>query len=117
MDFNFTSEEYNKTFHLMENISLDEQSMNVYSALSAEMMIFYVSLFLIVEILGNFLLLSMITYEKYGMDPQKRTVTNMLLSSICISFIIHNVIAMPIALFHRIYHSFLITLCKKIFLF
>ena len=65
MDFNFTSEEYNKTFHLMENVSLDEQSMNVYSALSAEMMIFYVSLFLIVEILGNFLLLSMIFYEKY----------------------------------------------------
>ena len=113
MDFNFTSEEYNKTFHLMENISLDEQSMNVYSALSAEMMIFYVSLFLIVEILGNFLLLSMITYEKYGMDPQKRNVTNQLLSSICISFLIHNIIAMPIVMFHRIYHPFLITQCKK----
>ena len=117
MDFNFTSEEYNKTFHLMENISLDEQSMNVYSALSAEMMIFYVSLFLIVEILGNFLLLSMITYEKYGMDPQKRNVTNQLLSSICVSFLIHNIIAMPIVMFHRIYHPFLITQCKKIFFF
>ena len=122
MDFNFTSEEYNivinKTFHLMDNISLDEHSFNVSSpAPSAEMMTFYVFLFLIVEILGNFLLLSMITYEKYGMDPQKRTVTNQLLTSICISFIIHNVIAMPIALFHCIYHSFLITLCKKIFLF
>ena len=102
----------------MENVSLDEHSINVSSpAPSAEMMTLYVFLFLIVEILGNFLLLSMITYEKYGMDPQKRTVTNMLLSSICISFIIHNVIAMPIALFHRIYHSFLITLCKKIILF
>ena len=117
MDFNFTFEEYNKTFHLMENVSLDEQSMDVYSALSAEMMIFYVSLFLIVEILGNFLLLSMITYEKYGMDPQKRNVTNQLLSSICFSFIILNVIPMTIAMFHRIYHPFLITLCKKIYLF
>ena len=33
MDFNFTFEEYeiitNKTFHLMENVSLDEHSMNV----------------------------------------------------------------------------------------
>ena len=122
MDFNLTSGEYdiviNKTFHLMENVSFDEHSTNESSPpLSAEMMTFYIFLFLIVEILGNFLLLSMITYEKYGMDPQKRTVTNMLLSSICISFIIHNVIAMPIALFHRIYHSFLITLCKQTFLF
>ena len=88
MDFNFTSKEYtNKTFHLVENVSLDEHSMNVNSPVpSAVMMTFYVFLFLIVEILGNFLLLSMITYEKYGMDPQKRTVTNQLLSSICIRF-------------------------------
>ena len=122
MDFNFKSKEYNiisnKTFHLMENVSLDEHSMNVNSpASSAEMMTFYIFLFLIVEILGNFLLLSMITYEKYGMDSQKRTVTNQLLSSICVSFIIHNVIAMPIAMLHRIYRPFLITLCKKIFRF
>ena len=122
MDFNFTSKEYNiitnKTFHLMEYVSLDEHSMNVNSpAPSVVMMTFYVFLFLIVESLGNILLLSMITYEKYGMDSQKRTVTNKLLSSICVSFIIHNIIAMPIALLHRIYHPFLITLCKKIFLF
>jgi hypothetical protein len=122
MDYNFTSEEYNivtnKTFHLMENISLDEHSMNVNSpAPSAVMMMFSFFLFLIVEILGNFLLISMITYEKYGMDSQKRTVTNQLLSSICVSFILHNVIAMPIFMLHRIYHMFLITQCKKIFSF
>ena len=123
MDYNFTSEEYdivtNKTFHLMENVSLDElDNINVsIPAPSAKIIMFYVFLFLIVEILGNFLLLSMITYEKYGMDPQKRNVTNQLLTSICVSFLIHNVIAMPIAMFHRIYHPFLITQCKKIFLF
>ena len=118
MDFNFTSEEGNKTFHITENVSLDDHSMSVNSpAPSAEMMTLYVFLFLIVEILGNFLLLSMITYEKYGMDSQKRTVTNQLLSSICISFLIHNVIAMPIFMLHRIYHMFLITQCKKIFSF
>ena len=122
MDFNFTSEEYNivinKTFHLMDNISLDEHSFNVNSpAPSAEMMTFYVFLFLIVEFLGNVLLLSMITYEKFGMDSQKRTVTNKLLSSICVSFIIHNIIAMPIAMLHRIYRPFLITLCKIFFSF
>ena len=122
MDFNFTFEEYeiitNKTFHLMENVSLDEHSMNVSSPKpSAEMKTLYIFLFLIVEILGNFLLISMIIYEKYGMDSQKRTVTNQLLSSICVSFIVHNVIAMPILMLHRIYHMFLVTLCKKIFLF
>ena len=119
MDFNFTSKEYNivtnKTFHLMENVSLDEHSVNLSSP--AHLMTFYIFLFLIVEILGNFLLLSIITYEKYGMDSQKRTVTNQLLSSICVSFIVHNIIAMPILMLHRIYHPFLITLCKKIFLF
>ena len=122
MDSNFTSKEYdiitNKTFHLMENVSLDECSMNVNSlAPLAEMMTFYVFLFLIVEIPGNFLLLSMITYEKYGMDSKKRTVTNQLLSSICFTFIILKVIPMTIAMFHCIYHPFLITLCKKIYLF
>ena len=120
MEFNFTSEEYdivtNKTFHLMENVSLEEHSMNVSSSEpSAAMMTFYIYIFLIVEIPGNFLLLSIIIFEKYGMDSQKRTVTNQLLSNICISFIIHNVIAMPILMFHRIFHLFLITQCKKIF--
>ena len=121
MDFNFTSEKNNiisnKTFHLMENVSLDEHSINMsIPAPSAEIMMFYVFLFLIVEILGNFLLLSMIVYEKYGMDSQKRTVTNQLLSSICVSLIIQNVIAMPIIMLHRIYHPFLVTLCKKIYI-
>ena len=102
----------------MENVSLDENSMNVNSPEPlAVMMTFYVFLYVIVEILGNFLLLSMITYEKYGMDPQKRNVTNQLLTSICVSFLIHNVIAMPLAMLHRIYRPFLITQCKKVFLF
>ena len=117
MDFNFTSKEYNivtnKTFHLMENVSLDEHSVNLSSP--AHLMTFYIFLFLIVEILGNFLLLSIITYEKYGMDSQKRTVTNQLLSSICVSFMMQNVIAVPIAMFHRIYHPFFITQSKKLF--
>ena len=118
MDNNFTSEEtntdINRTFHIMENVSLDELGSNI-PAPSAEMMTLYIFLFLIVEILGNFLLISMITYEKYGMDSQKRTVTNKLLSSICVSFILQNVIALPIAMFHRIYCPFLITQSKKLF--
>ena len=48
MDYNFTSEEYdivtNKTFHLMENVSLDElDNINVsIPAPSAEIIMFYV---------------------------------------------------------------------------
>ena len=119
MNFIFTSEEFNmtnKTFHIMENFSIDEHSMGVNNPAPSPLMIaLYVALFLIAEIFGNFLLLSMHIYEKYGMDSQKRTVTNELISNICISFLIHNVIAMPIVMFHRIYRSFFITQCKKIF--
>jgi hypothetical protein len=100
----------------MENVSLDEHNMVVNNpTTTAYMMALYVFLFLIVEIPGNLLLFAIISYEKYGMDSQKRTVINQLLSSVCISFIIQNVIVVPITMFHRIYHPFLITQCKKTF--
>ena len=57
---------------------------------------FYTILFLIAETLGTFLLTCMIIYEKYGMDPQKRTVSNQLLSNNCIMWIVHNLLVMPI---------------------
>ena len=93
----------------MENISFDEHSMGVNNHTTpAHMMALYVFLFLIVEIPGNLLLLFVICYEKYGMDPQKRTVTNKLLTSK-----LQNIIVMPILMFHRIYHPVLITRRKK----
>ena len=118
MDFNFTSNEFkfvtNHTFHIMENVSFDEHIMGVNNPTTAvHMMALYVFLFLIVEIPGNLLLLSMIYYEKYGMDSQKRTVTNKLLTSICVIFILQNIIVMPILMFHRIYRPLLITRRKK----
>ena len=118
MDFNFKSNEFkfvtNHTFHIMENVSFDEHSMGSDNPpISAHMMVLYVFLFLIVEIPGNLLLLSMICYEKYGMDSQKRTVTNKLLTSICVISLLQNVIVMPILMFHRIYHPVLITRRKK----
>ena len=120
VEFNITFEELKivkiETFHIRENDSIDEHVFGENNpSPSAEMMALYVLLFLIVEILGNFLLLSMITYEKYGMDSQKRTVTNQLLSSVCVSFLIQNIIAVPILMFERIYPPFLITQCKEIF--
>ena len=118
MDFNFTSNEFkfvtNNTFHIMENISFDEHIMGVNNPITpAHMKALYVFLLLIVEIPGNLLLLSMICYEKHGLDPQQRTVTNKLLTSICVIFLLQNVIVMPILMFHRIYHPVLITRCKK----
>ena len=114
MNSNLTSEVVsNVNFHILENVSFDELSMGVnIPAPSAQLMVLNVFLFLIVETLGNFLLLSMIIYEKYGMDSQKRTLTNRLLSSICVSFLAHNVIAMPLFMFHQMYRHILITKCK-----
>ena len=56
----------------------------------------YVFLLILVESLGNFLLFCMILYEKYGMDPQKRTVTNQLLSRMIFSQILCNIFILPI---------------------
>ena len=61
----------------------------------AGIMAFYAILFLIAETLGTFLLICMIIYEKYGMDPQKRTVSNQLLSNNCVMWIVHNLLVMP----------------------
>ena len=55
----------------------------------------YVSLLILVESLGNFLLFCMILYEKYGMDPQKRTVTNQLLSRMIFVIILYNILILP----------------------
>ena len=51
-----------------------------------------VILFLLIETLGNFLLLCTIVYEKFGMDSHKRTVTNQLFSCYCWILIAANII-------------------------
>ena len=56
----------------------------------------YIFLLVLHETLGNFLLFCLIWYEKYGMDSQKRTVTNQLLSSMCMAQILHNIFIMPL---------------------
>ena len=65
-----------------------------------------VFLFIILETLGNFLLLCMIFYEKYGMDSKKRTVTNMLLSRIIFVLILCNIFFMPLPLIGQIFGVF-----------
>ena len=58
---------------------------------------FLVILMIILVTLGNFLLICMIWYEKYGMDSKKRTVTNMLLSRIIFVQIFGNIFVMPLS--------------------
>ena len=63
----------------------------------------HVVLLVMVETLGNFLLFCMISYEIYGMDPQKRTVTNQLLSKMIIVQILFNIFIMPIYVAFKIF--------------
>jgi hypothetical protein len=54
-----------------------------------------VSITAAVEIIGNGLLVVIIMYEKFGMDPQKRTTVNQLLSKICWMLIMTNLTIFP----------------------
>ena len=103
VDFNESSN-HTKTFQIFENFSIRNNSGQfILIQPNATMIAFYATFILIIETLGNFLLYCMIFYEKYGMDPQKRTVTNMLLSNMIRFQILFNIIFMPIITFHRIF--------------
>ena len=51
---------------------------------------------LTMETLGNYLLLCMVWYEKFGMDSKKRTITNQLLSRMILALIFFNIFFMPL---------------------
>ena len=90
-------------FHGIEKLTLTPvYNLSIYDP-SPEMKAFYAVMFLILETLGNFLLVCMIVYEKYGMDAQKRNVTNQLLTSIWASRILHNTIVIPLQTIERIF--------------
>ena len=55
-----------------------------------------VAIAIIISILGNGLLSLIIIYEKYTMDPQKRTVINQLVSHACQLLLIHNFVGIPL---------------------
>ena len=84
-----------KNFHIDENFHLINDSISKYIPTISEKL-FSAVMFLVFEIIGNFLLFCLITFEKYGMDSQKRTITNQLLTSICCSGILHNILSIPI---------------------
>ena len=59
--------------------------------------------YVILETVGNCALGAVIIFEKYGMDSQKRTVTNQLLSSILVALIVFNVLFISTVLFLKIF--------------
>ena len=85
--------ETNEDFNIVTNFTpFDEKS---FPRPTAGLITFYIVLLVILETLGNFLLYCLIWFEKYGMDSQKRTVTNQLLSSMCVAQIMHNIFITP----------------------
>ena len=67
------------------------------------LVILFVILLTVLETLGNFLLLCIICYEKYGMDSKKRTVTNMLLSRMIFVQILCNIFTTPLPTIGQIF--------------
>ena len=55
-----------------------------------------IAIAIVISILGNGLLSLIIVYEKYTMDPQKRTVINQLVSHACQLLLIHNFVGIPL---------------------
>ena len=82
------------TIHMIESFHANKEE--TYMRPPLQLQIFFGILFFVVETLGNFLLFCLIIYEKYGMDAQKRTATNQLLSGLCCSVIFFNAGILPL---------------------
>ena len=57
---------------------------------------------LCIEIIGNGCLFATFAYERFGMDPQKRTAINQLLSQCCWTIMIFNITSFPVIIFRRL---------------
>ena len=67
------------------------------------LVVFGVFLFLAIESIGNGLLFVIFYYERFGMDPKKRTVNNQLLSAICKGYMFINIFTFPYICIHLIF--------------
>ena len=54
-----------------------------------------------IEVIGNACLFATFFYERFGMDPQKRTIINQLLSQMCWIVITLNVTCLPVFVVRR----------------
>ena len=98
----FETRNHNSSENFVISIDFTTFDTKSFPAPHSGLIAFYIALLIMLEILGNFLLFSLILYEKYGMDAQKRTVTNQLLSSMCFAQILCNIFIMPIFTFTMI---------------
>ena len=57
---------------------------------------------LCIEIIGNGCLFATFAYERFGMDPQKRTIINQLLSQCCWTIMIFNITSFPVIILRRL---------------
>ena len=85
-----------ENFSIVLNVTIQEKYCITYIPDPGLLALYFV-LFVTVETVGNFLLICMILYEKYGMDPQKRTIANQLLTRMLIVQIFFNVFIMPLS--------------------
>ena len=93
-----------ENFSIVLNVTIQQKyTISYISDPGLVAVVFYIVSLVTVETLGNFLLICMILYEKYGMDPQKRTLTNQLLSKMVIIQILCNIFMMPL---YAAYHIF-----------
>ena len=83
-------------FTIALSVTIQENCIADIIGLNPGLKVFFVILLLLLETLGNILLICMILYEKYGMDPQKRTIANQLLTRMLIVQIVCNIFILPI---------------------
>ena len=106
---NFQQVELDESCDLTNHLSIDIHLIPLgkqdgpIPGLHSGLVILLVILLIILETLGNFLLICMIHYEKYGMDSKKRTITNMLLSRMIFVQILYNIFFMPLPTIGQIF--------------
>ena len=88
----------NVTFHEDEDVCFGNIVQEIDSTGFGEKIltiIFIIVLGILLEILCNAMLFGIFLYEKYGVDSQRRTIINMLLSQVCFATIVLNLFSMP----------------------
>ena len=77
-------------------ISLDQNDPELdWSSKNISTLFVFIAFGILLEFVGNGFLYGIFIYEKYGIDSQRRTIINMLLSQICFASIFLNLFAMP----------------------
>ena len=97
------SASFSDNFTIALTVTIQENCITDIIGLSPALKALFAILLLMLETLGNILLICMILYEKYGMDPQKRTIANQLLSRMLLVQIVSNIFILPIYAFIGIF--------------